>query len=255
MLGSGIDVGSRTIKIVIYDSKKKNIIAKAIDNSGVNQESIVGNLFEKTLKKAHCTKKDIKRTVATGYGRELIGFADRIVTEIICHAKGVYYLLPETKSIIEIGGQDSKIIKLSDNGNVIDFAMNDRCAAGTGRFLENVAKLIEIDINEMKNIVEKSKSPAHISSMCVVFAESEIIGLLSKNVPKSEIVAGVQNSIASRIMGLASRMLENPVVFTGGVALNSAMAEALQKETGKKIIIPEFPQFTGALGAAIIATE
>ncbi|MFH1228129.1 MAG: acyl-CoA dehydratase activase [Planctomycetota bacterium] len=255
MIGCGIDIGSRTTKLVLYDADKQEMITSAITDSRLDKEESVVNLLDQALKKLNYTKKNIIKVITTGYGRELIPFADENITEITCHARGVYHLLPKTRTVIEIGGQDSKIIHLDATGRVRDFAMNDRCAAGTGRFLEAVARLLEIEINEMGPLAMESKKPANISSMCVVFAESEIIGLLSRKVSRSDIITGVNKAIATRFMGLAGRNLTEPITFTGGVALLPGMASALEEACGKGINIAPYPQFTGALGAAILAVE
>jgi predicted CoA-substrate-specific enzyme activase len=255
MIGCGIDSGSRTIKLVLYEKKKNRVLASVLMDSQLDKEEPVRELFDRALKQARCGRKDITKIIATGYGREGIKFADETITEITCHARGSRYFIPEARTIIEIGGQDSKVTKLYPDGKIRDFAMNDRCAAGTGRFLEVVAKLLNVDILEMGKTASRSKNPAKINSTCVVFAESEIIGLLSKKTPRGEIIAGVQNSIVSRVMGLAGRNIESPAVFTGGVALVDGMASRLEKKSGVKIRIPMQPQFTGALGAAILAVE
>lgn len=255
MIGCGIDIGSRTTKLVLYDSDKQKIISSVITDSRLDNTNLVKNLFNQALKKAHCTKKNIARIVTTGYGRELIPFADETITEITCHARGVFHLLPTTRTIIEIGGQDSKVTKLDEQGRVQEFIMNDRCAAGTGRFLESVSKLLDMEIRKMGALAMKSKKPANISSMCVVFAESEIIGLLSRRISRSDIIAGIQKALATRVLALTGRNLVEPIVFTGGVALVPGMASALEDGAKKKITVAPNPLFTGALGAAILAVE
>lgn len=254
MIGCGIDIGSRTTKLVLYDSYRKKILISLITDSRLDKKDIVKKLFNQALKKSRRTKKDIAKIITTGYGREQVAFADEMITEITCHAIGVVHLLPGTRTIIEIGGQDSKLSRLDEMGKVYDFAMNDRCAAGTGRFLESVARLLEVDIKKLGILARKSKKPANISSMCVVFAESEIIGLLSRKVSRNDIVAGIQKSLVTRVISLTGRKLTDPVVFTGGVALVSGMASSLEAETGHKITLAPEPFLTGSLGAAILAT-
>jgi len=255
MMGCGIDIGSRTTKLALYDSVKQKMVAREIMDSQLDRGNQVEKLLDRALKTAGCVRKDIQKVVGTGYGRESVSLVDETVTEITCHARGVLHFMPGARTIIEIGGQDSKVTKLSAEGKIRDFAMNDRCAAGTGRFLEVVAKLLDVDIRAMGKAASRSKNPAKINSTCVVFAESEIIGLLSKKTPRSEIIAGVQNSIVSRVMGLAGRNLETPAVFTGGVALVEGMAARFEKKSGIKIRVSRQPQFTGALGAAMLAVE
>lgn len=255
MIYAGIDAGSRAVKIVIYDADTKSVVDHAIADQTVKQEDEAVKLFDSLLEKNGLSTDDISSVIATGYGRDSLSIADDTVTEITCHARGVKFLNPDARTIIEIGGQDSKLIKLDENGNVKDFSMNDRCAAGTGRFLEVVADRLEVPLDKLGEYAGKSKSPAHISSMCVVFAETEIIGLLSMGTPSEDIIAGVQNSIAQRLLSMSGKNLIPPVVFTGGVALVSGMDKTLLNTLKKEVSISTMPQYTGALGAAIIAYE
>ena len=255
MICAGIDAGSRTIKIVLIDFDNNTVIAKGLADQGVEQYKLASNLFEKICKEKSIKKNDIAAIIATGYGRNAVSFADTTITEITCHAVGVHYLLSDTMTIIDIGGQDSKLIRLDNTGRVRDFAMNDRCAAGTGRFLEVVAQRLDVDLESLGEMVAQSENPAAISSMCVVFAETEIIGLLASGASREDIVAGVQASIASRIAGMAGRNVTAPIVFTGGVALVPKMNTALQSALGQNVIISPEPQMTGALGAAILAAK
>jgi (R)-2-hydroxyacyl-CoA dehydratese activating ATPase len=255
MICAGIDAGSRTIKVVLMDMSNKRILAKVITNQGIEQSKLAAKLFEKALDESGHNKKDVASIIATGYGRNAVEIADTTVTEITCHAVGVHHLVPEVRTIIDIGGQDSKLIRLDDDGKVRDFVMNDRCAAGTGRFLEIVAKRLDVELDLLGEMAAKSKSPSPISSMCVVFAETEITGLLACGASLEDIAAGIQNSIASRIAGMAGRSVTSPIVFTGGVALVPGMENAMQTSLGKNVIISPEPQMTGAIGAAIIAAR
>lgn len=255
MICAGIDAGSRTIKIVLTDADTGKVLAKGITDQGVEQNRLASKLFEKVLKKTGCGKKDVTKIIATGYGRNAVTIADTTITEITCHAVGVHHLVPDAKTIIDIGGQDSKLLKLDGSGKVRDFAMNDRCAAGTGRFLEVVAQRLDVELESLGKMVAKSENPAAISSMCVVFAETEIIGLLASGTSREDIVAGVQSAIAARIVGMAGRKLTPPIIFTGGVALIPEMDTALQKAIGQKVTVSPEPQMTGALGAAILAAR
>jgi predicted CoA-substrate-specific enzyme activase len=255
MIFAGIDAGSRTIKIVLIDSENMQVMAKGLTDQGVTQDKLASRLYDNVLKKNSIRKKDITATVATGYGRNAVSIADTTITEITCHAAGVCYFVPGAKTIIDIGGQDSKLLRLDGNGKVRDFAMNDRCAAGTGRFLEVVAHRLDVALDSLGSLAAESRNPAAISSMCVVFAETEIIGLLAEGKAKQDIVAGVQTAIASRIVSMAGRNIDSPVVFTGGVAMVPGMDKALQTALEKDITISPDPQMTGALGAAILASE
>lgn len=254
MIYAGIDAGSRAIKVVLLD-EGLGIIGFGIQDQGVKQTKLASDLLDFTLTKSGYHHKDIKFSIATGYGRDALDFADSTITEITCHAKGILHLHPEAQTIIDIGGQDSKLIRLDDTGSVRDFVMNDRCAAGTGRFLEIVSALLEIDLNELGKFAEKADNPSVISSMCVVFAETEIIGLLASGESPKNIAAGVQSSISSRIMSMAGRKVREPIIFTGGVALIPGMDAALEKAIGCPVKISKDPQYSGALGAAILASR
>lgn len=254
MICAGIDAGSRTIKVVLLDSETMNIIAKGVMDQGVAQQQRTQELFEKLLAENNLKRKQVERIVATGYGRNIIDLADTTVTEITCHAVGVHHLLPNARTVIDIGGQDSKLLKLDGNGKVRDFSMNDRCAGGTGRFLEVVAARLEVGLDDLGTIAAKSKAPAVISSMCVVFAETEIIGLLATGIASEDIIAGVQKAIAERVVAMTGRTFDLPIVFTGGVAMISGMDSALESALGHDITISPDPQITGALGAAILAS-
>jgi predicted CoA-substrate-specific enzyme activase len=255
MIYAGIDAGSRATKIVFIDAENQQVIAKGLADQGIEHDKIALELFNEIIKNNNLNKDDIAAIVATGYGRNAVSIADTTITEITCHAVGVHRVVPDAMTIIDIGGQDSKLIRLDNAGKVRDFVMNDRCAAGTGRFLEVVAHRLGVKLESLGEIAAKSKNPAAISSMCVVFAETEIIGLLASGTAKEDIVAGVQTSIASRIIGMAGRNVEPPVIFTGGVAMVSGMDIALQTAIGEKVSVSPDPQMTGALGAAILASD
>lgn len=254
MICAGIDAGSRAIKGVLYDTDLGEMLATGMVDQGIRQESLARGLFEELLGRGNVGAGDVAAVVATGYGRNLIRFADRAVTEITCHATGVRRLVPRAASVVEIGGQDSKVIRLSANGGVQDFAMNDRCAAGTGRFLEMVAVRLEVDLDQLGDLARASRAPAAISSMCVVFAETEIVGLLASGTAPEDIVAGVQQAVAMRVAALAGRGLPSPVCFTGGVASVPGMAEALGAALDQPVDVAPSPHLTGALGAALHAS-
>lgn len=255
MICAGIDAGSRAIKIVLLDAENKQIVAKGLTDQGVRQDKLATALFKKLLKSNDIDKKQVSSIVATGYGRNAVSIADTTITEITCHAVGVRRLVPDAMTVIDIGGQDSKLMRLDANGKVRDFSMNDRCAAGTGRFLEIVAQRLGVKIDTLGEMSSKSKRPAAISSMCVVFAETEIIGLLASGTAAEDIVAGVQAAIASRIIAMAGRNITQPVIFTGGVAMIPGMQAAMQNALGQKVEVSPEPQMTGALGAAVLAAE
>jgi len=255
MICAGIDAGSRSLKVVLFDSERSQILSTGIADQGVEQQRLAAELFEQTLAQAKLKREQISGIIATGYGRNAVRFANTTITEITCHAQGVHHLAPGARTIIEIGGQDSKIIILEEGGRVRDFAMNDRCAAGSGRFLEVVASRLAVDLRTLGELSRQSRAPAQISSMCVVFAETEIIGLLAEGISAPDIAAGVQNAIASRVMTTAQRALTGPVYFTGGVALQSGMLRALETALNLPVQVAPLPQYTGALGAAILASR
>lgn len=255
MIYAGIDSGSRTIKLVLYDAVKGDMIARAIRDQGIDQADLSASLYRETLREKLGSAAAVAGSVATGYGRNALEFADAAVTEITCHAVGVLRLHPEARTIVDIGGEDSKVIRLNDAGRVQDFVMNDRCAAGTGRFLEIVARRLEGDLDEVARAAADSSDPAAISSMCVVFAETEIVGLLASGVPRQDIMAGVQASVASRVAGMVGNRGRGPVYLTGGVARIPGMAGALSRALGQPVAVARHPQFTGALGAAILASR
>lgn len=255
MISAGIDAGSRTIKVVLFDNCKGGVLASGLTDQGVDQAGLAKGLFEKVLAEGKVDSGDAKRIIATGYGRNAVDFADTTITEITCHARGVRHLVPGAMTVIDIGGEDSKIVRMDGAGRVCDFAMNDRCAAGTGRFLEVVAGQLGADLGDLGEMASQSSKPATISSMCVVFAETEIIGLLAAKVPREDIVAGVQAAISERVAGMAGRRADDPIVFTGGVALVPGMKQSLATALGKTVVVAPDPQMTGALGAALLAAD
>jgi predicted CoA-substrate-specific enzyme activase len=255
MLYAGIDAGSRAIKVVVLDGATLAVVASGMTDQGVAQDTLAGRLLERVLGEAGLGRKRVARIVATGYGRASVSAADTTITEITCHACGVHRELPEAATVIDIGGQDSKLIRLNRDGTVRDFAMNDRCAAGTGRFLEVVARRLEADLGDLGRMAARSTAPVPISSTCVVFAETEIIGLLAAGRTPDDIVAGIQRAVATRVASMAGRNLAEPIAFTGGVALLPGMDRALASALGRVVTVAPNPQMTGALGAAILAAR
>jgi predicted CoA-substrate-specific enzyme activase len=252
MYYAGIDLGSITAKAVIVGNGQ--ILASAITFSGYNSAKTAQRVLTEALEKANLTRDVIVRLVATGYGRLRVPDADKQVTEITCHARGAYWLHPETRTIIDVGGQDSKGIALSDRGKVVDFVMNDKCAAGTGRFLEVMARALEEDLDRFGYLGLAAPRRAQISSTCTVFAESEVISQIAAGVPKEVIIAGIHEAIAARISGMVQRLaVRDHVVMTGGVARNAGVARMLEEKLGRRILILPEAQITGAIGAALIA--
>lgn len=255
MFVAGIDVGSITTEAVILDNRKE-IVSYCIDYTGASISKACAGVFASALREGGVTVGDIEYCVSTGYARKKVEIADENVTEITCHSKGALHQFPGTRTIIDIGGQDSKIIRTNENGKVTNFAMNDKCAAGTGRFLEVMARALEIDLEEMGPMSQKSKKVLAVSSICTVFAESEVLNLLAAGHGREDIIAGIHLAIAKRVAALIGRKgFENDVTMTGGVAKNRGEVIAMEELIGAKINVPEEPQIMGALGAAIIALE
>jgi predicted CoA-substrate-specific enzyme activase len=248
----GIDIGSLSTKVALVQDGK--FIDAMVDRSTYKFKEVGTGLFNTLLQRHNLTIDNIETIISTGYGRHSLDIAKEKVTEITAHARGVQYFFPEVRSIIDIGGQDSKVIIISPKtGKVLDFQMNDKCAAGTGRFLEVMANALEVDISEFGNLSLKSKNPEQISSMCTVFAESEVISLFAKGSPKENIAAGIHLSIAKRVGSMAKRLnVASPLVFCGGVAKNPAVKKALEDELKLPLLSPADPQITGALGAALL---
>jgi predicted CoA-substrate-specific enzyme activase len=249
---AGIDIGSTMTKVVIMDG---GIISSVIGPTDPEQRRYANKVMEKALQKAEIPFNAITYVVATGYGRINVPFADKQITEISCHARGVVYFLPETKTIIDIGGQDSKAITI-ENGRPIDFVMNDKCAAGTGRFLEVTADALGVPLEEMGRMAMEGKNPAQISNMCTVFAEQEVVERLAEGVPLNDLLAGILESLANRISRMVNRLkVSKEVVITGGGAKNRGLVKALSEKLGCAAVVPPEPLLTGAVGAALLGKD
>lgn len=251
----GIDFGSTTCKTVILDDSGR-IVAAQVANMGAVSDAGAKASIAGALDQAGLTQADIGRTVSTGYGRRMLDVADKNFTEITCHARGAVAMLPAARLVIDIGGQDSKVIAVDANGLVSTFAMNDRCAAGTGKFLEVLARAMEIPLEEMGATALRAAQELKISSMCATFAETEVISLLAEGTPKPDILGAVHHAIASRTLGLVARVgKRGPVVMTGGVAKNQAAVRYIERELELPVHLPADPQIAGALGAALLALD
>lgn len=250
--GIGIDVGSTTAKGILIDSEKK-VRAKHIMNTGAAASKAINEIL-KQIELQSGLKPDSIPIVGTGYGRNRIENATKTVTEITCHSIGVHSLNPEIRLLIDVGGQDAKVIRIGKDGKPEDFELNDKCSAGTGRFLEVMARVLDVTLDELGPLALQSDSPSSISSTCTVFAESEVIGHIGAGEKPADIAAGIHESMTTKIVALAKRVkVVSPVCVTGGVALNPAFRFYLSKHLGTELWIPKDPQFTGALGAAIDA--
>jgi len=255
-LFAGVDIGSTTSKCVILDeNREKKIFYRDFTQADRNLSG--ETVLNAALEKIGASRSDIKRIVSTGYGRKAFLAADKAITEIIAHGTGTAELYPGTATIIDIGGQDSKVIELDNRGKVLRFEMNDKCAAGTGRFFEVLTnRLMGVEMDQLSDMIAAADEPAQISSMCTIFAESEIISHLSQGMSKENIIAGVGWAIARRIVGMgkAGRIPYNePIVFSGGVANNHSIAKIFSEILGKEVIPSVDPQSTAALGAAVTA--
>ena len=252
---AGIDIGSTMTKVVIVDEEKK-ILAAHIGPTGVEHRHLALKVTEDTLGKVGLGFDHLDFIVATGYGRINVPFADKQITEITCHARGIRSLFPTAKIIIDIGGQDSKGIKLDPEGKVANFVMNDKCAAGTGRFLEVIAETLGINLVDMGDISLKANGFVQISNMCTVFAEHEVTSRLAEGAGVAEIVAGLHEAIAGRVVNMTLHLgIEKDVVVTGGGAKNNGLVKAIAGKVGFSVLTPPEPFITGALGAALVGKD
>jgi predicted CoA-substrate-specific enzyme activase len=251
---AGVDIGSTMTKVVLID-KSGNQLSSIKGPTGPEHRRLANDVMRQALQQASLQIDDISYVVATGYGRLNVPFADRQITELSCHARGVSTLLPSVRTAIDIGGQDAKCMRI-DHGRLISFVMNDKCAAGTGRFLEVTATALGIKLEDMGDISLKATKKIQISNLCTIFAQQEVIALLSRGEKAENIVAGLHGALASRIATLARRLgIEPDFALTGGVAKNTGMVRAMKESLGSEVLVPEEPLITGALGAAILAKE
>lgn len=252
---AGIDSGSTSTDVVILDRDKK-MVTGVILPTGAGAAVGAERALEQALEQAGLQRGDIDAIVTTGYGRTAIQDGDKSITEITCHARGAHYLDPSVRTVIDIGGQDSKVIRLDENGAVVNFVMNDKCAAGTGRFLEMMARTMEMDLDQMSQAGLHYKEDITISSMCTVFAESEVVSLIAQNKPTDDIVHGLNKAVASKTAALAKRVGgEERYMMTGGVSKNRGLVKTLEETLGTTLVVSENAQLCGALGAALFAMD
>ena len=254
MYFAGVDIGSTMTKVVLVDANG-TILSAIKGPTGPEHRQLANEVMRTALEQAGLQLDEISYVVATGYGRLNVPFADRQITELTCHSRSVSSLFPEVQTVIDIGGQDAKCMKIN-KGKMVDFVMNDKCAAGTGRFMEIIAGTLDIKLEEMGDISLRSNKKVSISSICTIFAQQEVISHLSEGKKVEDILAGLHDALARRVSGMAQRLkIEPDVVLTGGVAINTGIVEAMKENLGCEIFIPEDPLLTGALGAAILAKE
>ena len=250
----GIDVGSTASKCIILKNGTE-IVSKSLIDVGAGTSGPQRAISE-VLDNCGLKREDMSYILATGYGRNsLLDLADKQMSELSCHARGAYFLFPDVHTVIDIGGQDVKVLHI-ENGAMVNFQMNDKCAAGTGRFLDVMARVLEVKVSDLAMLGAMSTKEVAISSTCTVFAESEVISQLSMGTNKCDIINGIHNSVASRVVGLAHRVgVRDQVVMTGGVAQNAGIVQALQDELGHTVHTSPLTQYNGALGAALFAYQ
>jgi predicted CoA-substrate-specific enzyme activase len=255
MITAGVDVGSLSVETVLY-GEGKGVLGYSISLVGGSSRDAADRSFKDALGFARVNKTDISHIISTGSGREILDFVSKNVTEITCIAKGVHFLFPECQTIIDIGGQDTKVIRINKDGHVVSFDMNDKCAAGTGRFLEVMANALSVELGQMGQRSLKYQNPIEISSVCTVFAESEVISLVSEGKAVDDILHALHNAVADRTLSLLERVgVAGEVAMTGGVAKNIGVVKALEEKIGCPLKVHSEPQIVGALGAALIALE
>lgn len=254
MFTMGIDIGSTSSKAVILEDGTR-VAARKVIEAGIGSEG-PKRVFADALNEAGITREEITRVMATGYGRMTFLGADDQASELSCHGKGIHYLIPEARVVIDIGGQDAKVMQINERGALLNFVMNDKCAAGTGRFLDVMAGILSVQTSELAELAAKAEEPLSISSVCTVFAESEVISHLAAGATRSDVAAGIHQSVAKRVAGLGNRIgFRGPIAMSGGVALNAGVVRALEHELGKQIVTHPDAQLAGAYGAAILAFE
>ncbi len=252
---AGVDVGSTQTKAAIINENRE-LVGTALIDTGSNVVAAAENVFEKALKESGIANEEVEYVIGTGYGRYRVTFGNDQVTEISCHGRGAVHMFPNTRTVVDMGGQDTKAIKVGETGEIEDFCMNDKCAAGTGRFLGAAATALELTLDDLGPTALRYTKPVKISTTCTVFAESEVLSWLGKGKKVEDILWGVHESIATRSAGLMRRVgIQDEITFTGGVTRNTAMVQALEERLGKKLNISDDSHYMGALGAALFAMD
>lgn len=254
MIVAGIDIGSSTSKGMVL--RETEMISFVLLPTGPQSEKMGSQVLMQALNRVGLSKEEVQYIIATGYGRVRVPFTNEVISEIACHAKGCHFIFPQVKTILDVGGQDCKAIRVDRKGHHIHFAMNDKCAAGTGRFLESMADLLKIELSEMGEIALQAARETTINSTCTVFAKSEVTSMMRHGIPREEILAGIHEAIATRIFHLLKQVrVERDFVISGGGARNRGLVKKIEEKVGMKALVPEEPQITGALGAALFAWE
>ena len=252
---AGVDVGSTQTKAIIINEARE-IVGRSLTDTGANVVMAAERAFQEALGNSDLREEEVEYVVGTGYGRYRVTFGNTQITEISCHGRGAVHMFPGTRTVVDMGGQDTKAIRVSETGEIADFCMNDKCAAGTGRFLGAASSALDIPLDQLGPTALRGKRPVKISTTCTVFAESEVLSWLGKGKKIEDILLGVHQSIAARSAGLLRRVgIEDEVTFTGGVALNVAMIETLNERLGLGVNVSEESHFMGAIGAALFALD
>jgi benzoyl-CoA reductase subunit D len=252
MITAGIDMGAQSVKVVILKDGK--VMARSLVATGFEPLEAAKKALDEAISKAGISRDDIKSMVSTGAGRKNVTFADKSITEVTADSKGVNWLHPSVRTIVDIGAEEARGISCDAQGKVLDFAKNDKCAAGSGAFVESMARALEIKVPEMIELSLKSTKDAPINATCAVFAESEVVSLIHSKIEKADIAHAVHDAIASRVSSMVRRIpIENDIALIGGVANNAAIVDVMKKHLGVELVVPEDPQFVSALGAALAA--
>ncbi|HVD00417.1 MAG TPA: acyl-CoA dehydratase activase [Candidatus Dormibacteraeota bacterium] len=255
MLVGGVDVGSTQTKAVVMDGERR-VLGRALIDTGGIVTAAAENAFALAVTDAGIDRREVAYVVGTGYGRYKVTFGDTQVTEISCHARGGQYLFPRTRTVLDIGGQDTKAIRIGSEGQVLDFCMNDKCAAGTGRFLGAAAMALDIPLGELGPLALVAKNPVKITTTCTVFAETEIINWLARGKKMEDVLMGVHQAIATRSISLLRRVgIESELTFTGGVTRNLAMVRILEEMLEMHLNVSEEAHYMGAIGASLFALD
>lgn len=255
VLAAGVDVGSTQTKAILLN-ERRDIVGRSLINTGANVTLAADRAFQEAVKSAGIPREEVNYVVGTGYGRYKVTFGDAQITEISCHARGAYFLFPDTRTVIDIGGQDAKGIKVGQDGGVVDFVMNDKCAAGTGRFLANAAEVLDLSLDDIGEISLDATNPVRVSTVCTVFVESDVMSYLAQGKKVEDILAGLHSAIASRTVSLVRRVgIEDEVTFTGGVSKNIGMIRALEEKMGTRANVSPESHYMGAIGAALFALD
>lgn len=252
---AGVDVGSTQTKAVVIDEDRK-IRGRSLIATGANVVSAAESAFEQAIRDGEISEEEVGFVVGTGYGRYRVTFGDTQITEIVCHARGAAHMFPHTRTVLDMGGQDTKAIRIREGGDVIDFCMNDKCAAGTGRFLQSAAAALGMELDELGPTALEGRRPVNISTTCTVFAESEVLSWLARGKKIEDILLGVHESIASRSFALLRRVgIEEEITFTGGVTRNEAMVKVMEEALEAPMNVSGESHYMGALGGALFALE